>query len=68
MLAQGGVKGLAETRGVSGESNGFLRSLPKTQLHCHLEGTVRPATLRELAEQAGFKLRDDCYAFTTFEE
>ena len=45
-----------------------LRALPKVQLHCHLEGTVRESTLRELAEQAGFSLRPDCYAFSTFEE
>jgi adenosine deaminase len=30
-----------------------LRALPKVQLHCHLEGTVRAATFRELAEQYG---------------
>jgi len=68
LLAQGGVKGFAEARCVSGEGNGFLHRLPKTQLHCHLEGTVRAATLRELAAQAGFRLREDCYAFQTFEE
>ena len=46
----------------------FLRDLPKVQLHCHLEGTVRPQTLRELAEQAGFAIRDEPYAFESFDE
>ena len=30
-----------------------LRTLPKTQLHLHLAGAMRPATLRELAEGPG---------------
>ena len=30
-----------------------LLALPKVQLHCHLEGTVRPATFRELARRHG---------------
>lgn len=44
-----------------------LRALPKVQLHCHLEGTVRPATLLELAGRAGVDVPDDCYAFATFD-
>jgi len=49
-------------------SDPFLRALPKVQLHCHLEGTVRPATLLELAAAAGMHLEPDPYAFATFEE
>ncbi len=33
-----------------------LRSLPKTDLHCHLDGSLRIDTLLELADEAGFKL------------
>jgi adenosine deaminase len=27
----------------------YLRRLPKVELHCHVEGTLRPATVVELA-------------------
>jgi adenosine deaminase len=35
------------------EVSAFVRALPKVQLHCHLEGTVRAATFRELAVHYG---------------
>jgi adenosine deaminase len=33
-----------------------LRQLPKAHLHIHLEGAMRPETLRELAEAAGIEV------------
>lgn len=47
-------------------SDEFLRSLPKVQLHCHLEGTVRAATFLELGRECGLDLPADVYAFETF--
>jgi adenosine deaminase len=43
-----------------------LAALTKVQLHCHLEGTVREATFRELAARCGVPTRS--YRFTTFRE
>jgi adenosine deaminase len=34
-------------------TDSLVRRLPKVQLHCHLEGTVRPETFRELAAARG---------------
>lgn len=34
----------------------LLQSLPKTDLHCHLDGSLRLETILELAEAAGVKL------------
>ncbi len=50
-----------------------LATLPKVQLHCHLEGTVRAATFRALAAKYHVALGDRAdpartYAFTTFGE
>jgi adenosine deaminase len=33
-----------------------IRRLPKTDLHCHLDGCLRPVTILELAEAQGVKL------------
>ena len=37
----------------------LLRALPKTDLHCHLDGSLRLATILELAEQQGVRLPAD---------
>ena len=34
----------------------YLQKLPKTDLHCHLDGSVRLATILALAEEQGVKL------------
>jgi adenosine deaminase len=50
-----------------------LVALPKVQLHCHLEGTVRAATFRELAARHRVDLGEradpaQTYSFSTFRE
>jgi adenosine deaminase len=50
-----------------------LAALPKVQLHCHLEGTVRAETFRALAAKYGVDLGERAhpertYAFATFGE
>ena len=52
-----------------------LRALPKVQLHCHLEGTLRAATFVDLAAHHGVDIGVralvplyDVYAFATFRD
>ena len=33
-----------------------LRTLPKVELHCHVEGTMRPTTVVDLARRNGIAL------------
>ena len=39
--------------------NDLLRRLPKTDIHCHLDGSLRPATILDLAGQYRVKLPAD---------
>lgn len=52
------------TRPVPAALEAFLRAIPKTELHCHLYGTVRRATLEDLNRRAGSPLPEaDIEAF-----
>ena len=37
----------------------MIRRLPKTDLHCHLDGSLRATTLRELAQEHSVELPED---------
>lgn len=58
---------------VAGPAEAFIRDLPKVELHVHLEGSMRPATLFDLARRNGvegipgtLEAVRDWYAFTDF--
>ncbi|HEX4356025.1 MAG TPA: adenosine deaminase [Pseudonocardia sp.] len=50
----------------------YLRRLPKVELHCHVEGTLRPATVVELAAKHKIALPttevDEVYRYSTIYE
>ena len=51
-------------------SRSFIQSLPKAELHLHLEGSIRPAIASALAARHGVKLTEEevrrRYAYTNF--
>ena len=50
----------------------YLRKVPKVELHCHFEGTVRPATFADLGRKHGVRLPTDdvdkLYSYDTIVE
>jgi adenosine deaminase len=40
-------------------TEGWVRALPKAELHVHLDGSLRPTTMLELADAAGVRLPAD---------
>ena len=54
------------------EWDAFLRKVPKVELHCHFEGTVREATFADLARKHGVTLPtddvDELYSYDTIVE
>lgn len=53
----------------------FIRALPKVELHCHIEGTLEPERMFDLAERNGVELPypsvealRDAYAFTRLQD
>lgn len=52
---------------ISAAADSPLRALPKVELHCHVEGTARAATVAELAAKHGIPLGvddpDDLYTY-----
>ena len=66
------VKVQADSRGTTTDGLDLV-ALPKVQLHCHLEGTVRAETFRALAAKYDVELGERAdpartYAFATFGE
>jgi len=63
-----------ESRGGSESLESFIRAMPKVELHVHLEGSIRPETLLDLAERNSVDLPvrsiaelHDWYAFRDFD-
>jgi adenosine deaminase len=72
--SEGSERRVPETHAAMPDLSTFVRTLPKVQLHCHLEGTMRAQTFRELAALRGVASSraagplEATYAFATFGE
>ena len=57
---------------VSAGADSIHRSRPKVELHCHVEGTVRPATVAALAAEHGIDIGvetpEDLYVYSSLED
>jgi adenosine deaminase len=54
-------------RTVNGLTADDLRRMPKAELHCHLDGSLRPETMLDLARDHGIKLpREDATALRKY--
>src|SRR5437762_3836391 len=59
MRSGGGIRDRCAPRGVLMEYAEYLRRLPKVELHCHVEGTLRPETVADLARKHDIALPTD---------
>src|SRR5712671_2948775 len=59
MRSGGGIRDHSAPRGVLMEYAEYLRRLPKVELHCHVEGTLRPQTVADLARKHDIALPTD---------
>jgi aminodeoxyfutalosine deaminase len=59
---------MAESSTGAGAPSAFIRSLPKAELHLHLEGTVDPSTLAELSRRHPTPLATTNDRYTNIED
>src|SRR6202000_425527 len=71
VLASGAARRIATMTAVTDLAES-LRALPKVELHCHVEGTMRPSTVAALARKNGVPLPPgdirDLYRYRSLDE
>ncbi|MGX6961826.1 adenosine deaminase [Vagococcus xieshaowenii] len=45
-------------------TNDYIHQFPKAELHCHLDGSIRPKTLQQIARQDQLPIEDDLLVIT----